>query len=355
MKILVLGGTGAMGAHLVKLLRDENFDVTVTSRAQSGIKDGIRYVKGDALDDAFLASALKEGRWSAIVDFMVYSTVNFKARAQSLLEATEQYIFLSSARVYADGSGFITENTPRLLDVCRDQDYLQTDEYALSKARQENILFDSRRANWTIVRPYITFSEQRLQLGVLEKEDWLFRALNGRKIVFSSDINSKITTLTHGADVALGIRSLIGQPKALGEAFHITNKKSITWSAALGIYISTLERHLGFEPGICLEGLTKFMRTHSGKYQIIYDRLYNRQFNNEKIARFIDLDSFSDPLLALQSSLEGFLKKPLFKNTSGRSEALRDRVTGDRTPLGQLPDFKQRLRYAIARNTPFTN
>jgi len=354
MTILILGGTGAMGTHLVDILRRGNLDVTVTSRTQNGLKDGICYVRGDAQHNNFLTDILKQQRWDAIIDFMVYSTLGFQARAKSLLDATDQYIFLSSARVYADTNEPLTENSPRLLDVSTDQDYLQTDEYALSKARQENILTDSRRSNWTIIRPYITFSDQRLQLGVLEKEDWLFRALGGRAVVFSSDINIRTTTLTHGANVALGIRSLIGQPAALGEAFHITSNRSFLWSDVLETYVSTLKKHLGSGPRICLVDLPTFMRTHTGKYQIIYDRLFNRRFNNDKIAHFLNLESFADPLLALQSSLKFFLNDPKFKYISGKTEALRDLVTGERTPLAQLPDLKQRLHYAVVRNT-FTN
>ena len=57
----------------------------------------------------------------------------------------------------------------------KDEEYLKTDEYALSKARQEDILHRSGKNNWTVIRPYITYSEIRLQLGVLEKELWLYR------------------------------------------------------------------------------------------------------------------------------------------------------------------------------------
>ena len=53
----------------------------------------------------------------------------------------------------------------------------------LTKALQENLLRASGYKNWTIVRPYITFSDIRLQLGVYEKEQWLYRALQGRAIV----------------------------------------------------------------------------------------------------------------------------------------------------------------------------
>lgn len=54
--------------------------------------------------------------------------------------------------------------------MCRDEDYIKTDEYALQKARQENILLGSKYKNWTIIRPYITYNKERLQLGVLEKK-----------------------------------------------------------------------------------------------------------------------------------------------------------------------------------------
>ena len=78
----------------------------------------------------------------------------------------------------------------------KDEEYLNTDEYALSKARQENILHEAGCNNWTIISPYITFSETRLQLGVLEKEDWLWRAINGYSIVFQKT-SHRITPRLH--------------------------------------------------------------------------------------------------------------------------------------------------------------
>ena len=53
---------------------------------------------------------------------------------------------------------------------------------------EENLLFNSEKNNFTIIRPTITYNTQRLQLGVLEKENWLYRALHGRAIVFSDDV-----------------------------------------------------------------------------------------------------------------------------------------------------------------------
>lgn len=70
------------------------------------------------------------------------------------------------------------------MDVCNDKEYLDSNEYAIAKAKEEDILFRSPNKNWTIVRPSLTYAENRLQLGVYEKENWLYRALHGRAIVF---------------------------------------------------------------------------------------------------------------------------------------------------------------------------
>lgn len=91
----------------------------------------------------FLNEIIKLQSWDVIIDFMNYSTMQFKERYTLFLSSCHQYVFLSSARVYADTQPLISETSPRLLDVCKDAKYLKTDEYALSKAREEIILQDS--------------------------------------------------------------------------------------------------------------------------------------------------------------------------------------------------------------------
>ena len=143
MEVLILGGTGAMGIHLIECLVAKGIFVTVTSRKDRDSAEYVTYVKGNAHDVNFLTTLLERKRWDVIVDFMVYSTEEFRDRAELLLKSTKQYIFLSSARVYADSKEAITEDSSRLLDVSQDKKFLQTDEYPLSKAREENILFES--------------------------------------------------------------------------------------------------------------------------------------------------------------------------------------------------------------------
>lgn len=348
MRILIFGGTGAMGNHLVALFRDTDNDIVVTTRVNRKSSNNINYIVGNAKDEGFLNKILEE-KWDVIIDFMVYTTNDFKIRVNRLLESTSQYVFLSSARVYADSNDAIKETSPRLLDISTDKEFLSSDEYSLAKARQEDILKNSGKNNWTIIRPYITYSSKRLQLGILEKEDWLYRALKGRSIVFSEDIHSKLTTMTFGLDVARGIKAIIGNSDALNEVFHITYHASILWSEVLNIYLNVLENHLGYRPKVVLENLDNFQIYHPATYQIKYDRLFNRKFDNEKIGKYIDVSDFTLTKDGLKVCLEEFLNNPSFKSINWRAEALKDRKTNEFAKLSEIQGAKQKVKYLLYR------
>jgi nucleoside-diphosphate-sugar epimerase len=344
MKVLALGGTGAMGMHLVQLLAKNGIETVVTSRKYRSSERNVRYIQGNAHDIEFLKSVLNQ-HWDAIVDFMVYTTPSFSERIDLLLDATSQYVYLSSARVYANSEKPITEDSSRLLEVSNDKEFLATEEYALAKARQEDILQKARKKNWTIIRPYITYSESRLQLGVLEKEGWLYRALHGRTIIFSNRIISKISTFTYGYDVAKGIESIIGHSNSKGKAFHITGNDSCTWDRILTVYLDVLENYLGYRPKVLLTNFDNYFNIHPAKYQIIYDRFYNREFDNYKISKFVDTNEFKPIEDGLKNCLVEFLRNPRFKAINWKREALKDKQTKEHTPLIEIPGTKNKLRY----------
>ena len=354
MKVLVLGGTGAMGVDLVKILGERGEDVKVTSRSERKSElSNVKYVKGDAHDTAFLKVLLTE-EYDAIVDFMVYNTEEFKSRRDVLLSSTKQYLFLSSSRVYADSKMLLTEDSPRLLDVTTDSEYLETDEYALTKARQEDLLRGSGKTNWTIIRPYITYSNQRLQLGVYEKELWLYRALHDQTVVFPKAIAKKYTTMTLGADVAMGISKLIGNDKAMGEAFHITTDKAIKWDDVLAIYKMVFKDVTSKEVKISYADDPKpIYETVGNKYQVIYDRLFNRRFDNHKLKDVAGQLDFTVPEVGLERCLRDFLWEPKFRKIHLKAQAWMDREMKEHTSLSQFNGFSNQVKYVIGRYTPY--
>lgn len=344
MQILVLGGTGAMGVPLVQKLSQSN-NVYVTSRKRRESTDRVHYICGNATQRNFLEEILKSCQWDAVVDFMMHTENSLRELVPLFLQHTKQYVFISSSRVYAETNGLITENTPRLLEASTDMEYLKTNEYALAKAREENILLQSKKRNFTIIRPTITYNTHRLQLGVLEKENWLYRALHGRSIVFSEDINDKITTMTMGTDVAEGIASLIGKEKSLGEVFHITSPISLPWSDVLDVYLTVLRKHLGKNIPVVMTPKSVNLKTKWRVYQVIYCRYFNRSFDNRKISQFCDVSQFTSPQKGLAECLETFLKTPVFQEIAWDLEALNDRAAKERTPMREIPSLNNKITY----------
>ena len=343
MEILILGGTGAMGVPLVNLLAKDH-KLFVTTRSQKENKGNITYIQGNAKDREFF-STLMERRYDSIIDFMVYSTAELKERLPLLLDHTKQYFFFSSSRCYADSSTPITEDSPRLVDVCTDSEYLSIDEYGMAKGREENLLRETGRTNWTIIRPYITYNSNRIQLGVYEKENWLRRALEGRTIVFPKDIAAKKTSLTYGPDVAGAIAELIGNEKAYGQAFHITTDESHTWGEILDFYCDKIEEITGKRPKVNLVENSNGLMTVWNKWQIKYDRLYDREFNNTKIETVRGKYNYKPTFEGLGECLDEFISNPVWLGMNDRYEAWCDRQCGEWTPLWEILGKKAKLRY----------
>ena len=337
-----------MGVPVVKLLAGNHNDVYVTTRKSMEVNGGnIHYIQGNAKELDFVRDILRQ-RFDVVIDFMVYSPELFKERMELFLNNAGQYIFLSSARVYADVGGLITEKSPRLLDVAQDKEYLKTDEYALAKAREEDMLRESGYVNWTIVRPYITYNDHRLQLGVLEKEDWLLRVLEGKKLVFSRDIAGHYTTLTYGGDVALRIAALAGCEDALGQTFHITGKESIQWEQVLEIYLDVLEEKTGRRPEICwLEDAELVARACHNIYQIKYDRLFDRIFAPSKAEHFLQGEcAYRGVSEGLRECMSDFLEGDrTFQGRNWRLEGAFDRAAGETTDIRKIPGWKKKIRY----------
>ena len=102
-KILVLGGTGAMGRYAVPELLRLGFAVDVVALDVLQMEhENLTSTVANAMDDEWLKSKITETRYDVVLDFMSYKLPQFKDRVDLFLENTDQYMFLSSCRVYAN-------------------------------------------------------------------------------------------------------------------------------------------------------------------------------------------------------------------------------------------------------------
>lgn len=344
MKILIFGGTGSIGTSLVNdLSKNDDNQIYVTSRSKRKNFNNVNYICGNAKDNIFLNKILLD-KYDVIIDFMVYSTKEFENRVDLLLENTSQYVFFSSARCFANSDSQIKEDSLRLID-SNEKEYILTDEYGVSKGREEDILNKHSKKNYTIIRPYITYNSYRLQLGVYEKENWLRRALEGKTVIFPKDIASKYTTLTYGDDVANILISLIGNKKALGQSFNITTNESHTWGEILEYYKDIVKKITGKDIKVkYVENSTELCKVWN-QYQIKYDRLYNRSFDNEKIVSFIGEYRFKKTYDGLKESIVAFLNNPKWINENQFFEAWCDYQAKEMTSLNKIKGLKNKISY----------
>ena len=328
---LILGGTGAMGVYLVdELINQGEYDIYVTSRSErTSFHNNLHYIKGNARDEEFIKSVLTK-RWNVIVDFMNYGYDEFKERHPLLLDNTDHYVFLSSARVYSYSDFPIKENHPRLLDVSDDKEFLSTQRYALRKARQEDMLKESGRVNYTIIRPYITYSPERLQLGIYEKEQWLYRILHKKPVVIRKEILNKKTSLSSGKDVSFVISRIMGNKSAFGEAYHIATEETMKWKDILELYIDIIKNRTGIVPMIYLsDNMPLLENCFEGGYNTKYDRLYDRCFDNSKSHIFSEDMKYISMKDGLSDALNNFLEgERKFLSIQQDFEAFSDRMIG---------------------------
>ena len=338
-RVLVLGGTGAMGRYLKNELLELGYEVVITTRQNRSGGGMLSYICGNAHDMEFLKRVLKNVKPDAIVDFMSYATEEFCARVDLLLSATSQYIFLSSYRIFNDACPLV-ETSPRLLDTIKDQDYLKTDEYALSKARCEDILRASSRRNWTIVRPSIIYSKMCFKFGCLEANTVCYRAVRGLPVIMPSEMLAKQTTLTWGGDAAKMIARLIFNRKAYGEDFNIATSEHRTWGEIAGIYSHII--------GLKVKevSLEDYCRICNPK-QVMYDRMFTRVMNNTKVLEATGLKQteFKTPEQGLAEELEDCREEmPMLVPYVGQM-AWMDRICGTVCiPKTSLKDCVQYLR-----------
>jgi len=343
-KILLLGGTGAMGVYLQEYLqKDPDTEIYITSRSKRISSEKIHYLQGNAHDFTFLEKILINIKPDAIVDFMVWNTESFKLASSILLKSTNHYLFLSSYRVFAEQNP-LTENSPRLLDICNDKEYLKTDEYGLTKARQENILRQSNFSNWTILRPSITFSKNRFQFGCLEANVLCFRSLQNLPIIIPIEMLDKKTTLTWAGDTAKLICKLILNPKAYKEDFNLATKENHTWREIANYYnefIGTTIKETS------LEEYSKIVNP----WQTKYDRMFNRTLDNSKVLSVtgIEQKDFMPLYEGLKKELTEFKKHPYFKNLNIKQNALIDNICKTKISLKDY-GVKNIIRYNLYRH-----
>jgi nucleoside-diphosphate-sugar epimerase len=111
LKILVLGGTGYIGPHMVREALRRRHDVTLFNRGKtnSALFRDLELLVGDR-DNGL--DALKDRSWDAVIDNSGYVPRHVTDSARLLSPAVSHYVFVSSISAYASFANANDEDSP---------------------------------------------------------------------------------------------------------------------------------------------------------------------------------------------------------------------------------------------------
>lgn len=156
--ILVAGGAGYIGSHMVALLVEKGYDVVVADNLCTGHKEAVKGAElcvGDVRDRAFLDKVFTEHRIDGVINFAAFSLVgesvtnplkyygNNVAGSQSMLETMVQHgvdkiVFSSTAATYGE---------PEQVPILETDKTVPTNCYGETKLSMEKMMAWTSRAH----------------------------------------------------------------------------------------------------------------------------------------------------------------------------------------------------------------
>lgn len=286
MKILFIGGTGIISSACSDVAVGRGHELLMVNRSASKkvrVPDGAVVIQADIYsDEARLASLLADQHFDAVVDFLAYHPRDIERDLRLLRGKTDQFVLISSASAYQKPvrNYLITEETPL------ENPYW---EYSRNKIACENRLMQAYREEGfpaTVIRPSHTYGPTQIPFGV---SSWMHpwtvvdRMKRGQKVIVPGD-GTSLWVLTWNADFAKGLVGLLGNEKAIGEAFQITSDEVLSWDQ---IHVEAYEA-LGLQPDVIhipSDLIAVYDPPSLGS--LVGDKSNSVVFDNSKIKRFV--------------------------------------------------------------------
>ncbi len=238
LRVLFIGGSGVISSACSQVAADSGIELFVLNRGRGSVRPlppGVSRLRGDIREPGAVRNEIKGLEFDAVVDWVAFTPDHVRADIDLFTGRTGQYVFISSASAYQTPPARVpvTESTPLR------NPYWQ---YSRDKIACEDVLVAAYREHGfpaTIVRPSHTYDQTLVPFD----GGWtvLGRMLAGKPVIVHGD-GTSLWTLTHHHDFARAFVPLLGHPRTLGEAIHITSDDVLTWdqiahalAAALGV------------------------------------------------------------------------------------------------------------------------
>lgn len=280
LRVLFIGGNGIISSASSALAIQRGHDLTLLNRGRSTARPpigGVRQLTGDASDAASVAAAVGDETFDVVADFRAF-TPDQVARDIELFDGRcGQYVFISSASAYQKPVATlpITESTP-----LRNPFW----SYSRDKIAGEDLLVAAYRDRGfpaTIVRPSHTYDHT--SVPILGGWTAIDRMRRGEPVVVHGD-GTSLWTLTHTRDFAVAFVGLLGNDRAIGEAFHITSDEVLTWDRITEQLARAADAE--FRPvHVSSEAIARELPDHGPG--LVGDKAHSVMFDNRKVKTLV--------------------------------------------------------------------
>jgi len=281
MKVLFIGGTGFISTSVSRMAIERGMELYLLNRGISSAEiPGAHQLTGDIHNPESMRNALKDLKFDVVVDWFAFTPEDIERDLAVFRGRTKQFVFISSASAYQKPvvNYIITESTPLKNPYW---------DYSRNKIACEDLLMKAYRDEdfpVTIVRPSYTYATYLpVAIGGFGGYTLANRLLKGKPIIVHGD-GTSLWVNTHAEDFAIGFLGLLGNEKAIGQAFHITSDEVLTWNQ---IY-QTIADELGVEAKmihIPTDFIIKEVPRITG--DLIGDKSWSVVFDNSKIKSFV--------------------------------------------------------------------
>jgi len=321
MRVVFIGGTGNISSDCAELLHERGHEVTVVTRGNTPAPDWCKQVTADRTDAAVMNGALGGAQADVVINFLGFDVPDLEVDYQLFGGKISQYIFISSATVYAKPHRDLPITEKSLLGN-------PFSDYAQKKQKCEEWLRARREETGfpvTVVRPSHTYSRRWIP-NVVVSSGYTFAArLEQGKPVFVHDDGQGLWTMTSTRDFAVGLAGLVGQEAAIGETYHVTSDEVLTWNQ---IY-AEIAMALGVDSPDVRRIPTDFIcaRAPEMTAKLTGDKAEPGVFDNARIKKAVpDFECRTSFRQGMHESVEWFNEDPARKTVDDKIDALFDTV-----------------------------
>jgi nucleoside-diphosphate-sugar epimerase len=261
---------------------ERGFEVFALTRGKRELPRGVTGICADVSDVGSVRAAIGGRTFDVVADFIAYKPEDVARNVEIFGGRCGQFVHISTCAAYLKPppQWRVTEQMPlgnpfwgyARLKIAAEQAAMEA--------------FGRGKLPVTIVRPSHTYGDSRIPAPFHNSaHSWTYatRLLEKRPVIVHGD-GTTLWQVTHAADFAKGFVGLLGNSKAIGEAFHVTSDEVLTWNQI----VETTAEALGVTANVVHIPTDFIAKCDAAKAEGLRgDKMYSSIIDNTKIKTFV--------------------------------------------------------------------